>query len=96
MAHQDVVPVVAKNWEKPPFSGVLMMANLFGGAVHLDDKGSLVSILEAVEKLLSEGITPERTIYLAFGDDEEVNGKGAQSIAAALKRPGCGSRNGFG
>ena len=50
-----------------------------------DDKASLISIMEAVEKLLSEGYQPDRTVYLAFGHDEELSGmRGAGVIAEAL------------
>jgi len=87
MAHQDVVPVVEENWEKGPFSGEIDNEFIWGRGT-LDDKGSLISILEAVEKLLEEGVVPERTVYLAFGDDEEINGKGARALAATLKERG--------
>jgi len=87
LAHQDVVPVVEENWEKPPFSGEIDNQFIWGRGT-LDDKGSLISILEAAERLLKEGFVPERTIYLVSGDDEEVIGKGAQTIAAILKRRG--------
>ncbi len=87
MAHQDVVPVVEANWEKGPFSGEIDGRYIWGRGT-LDDKGSLISILEAVERLLEEDFTPERTVYLAFGDDEEVTSKGARALAAALKSRG--------
>lgn len=87
LAHQDVVPVVEENWEKDPFSKEIDNEYIWGRGT-LDDKGSLISILEAIEKLLGEGIVPERTVYLAFGDDEEVNGSGARAIAAILKERG--------
>ena len=87
MAHQDVVPVVEGNWEKGPFSGEIDNEFIWGRGT-LDDKGSLISIFEAVERLLKEGITPERTIYLAFGDNEEVLGNGARVLAAVLKSRG--------
>lgn len=87
MAHQDVVPVVKENWDKGPFSGEIDDKFIWGRGT-LDDKGSLISIFEAVERLLKEGFSPERTIYLTFGDDEEVLGKGAQKLAAALKGRG--------
>jgi carboxypeptidase PM20D1 len=87
LAHQDVVPVVEENWEKPPFSGKIDDEFIWGRGT-LDDKGSLISILESVEKLLDEEFIPERTVYLAFGDDEEINGKGARALAATLKERG--------
>ena len=87
MAHQDVVPVVEENWKKGPFSGEIDSKFIWGRGT-LDDKGSLISILEAVERLLEEGFIPERTVYLAFGDNEEILGGGARLIAAKLKSKG--------
>jgi carboxypeptidase PM20D1 len=49
----------------------------------------MISILEAVEKLISEGFKPDRTVYLAFGHDEEIDGfNGAKTTAASLKDRG--------
>jgi len=49
----------------------------------------LISILEAVERLLAEKYNPERTIYIAFGHDEEIGGsRGAKVIASALEKRG--------
>lgn len=45
------------------------------GRGTLDDKGEMIMILEAVEKLLGENYQPERSIYLAFGHDEETGGQ---------------------
>jgi carboxypeptidase PM20D1 len=53
----------------------------------LDDKSSVMAQLEAVEWLLGTGFQPERTVFLAYGQDEEVTGfRGAQTIAAALEQ----------
>jgi carboxypeptidase PM20D1 len=90
MAHQDVVPVEAGtegSWTHPPFAGEVADGWVWGRG-SLDDKGSLVSILEAVEALLGEGFSPARTVYLAFGHDEEVGGSGAQAMAALLAARG--------
>lgn len=89
MAHMDVVPAGdTSSWEKAPFSGENDGTYIWGRGT-LDDKGDMISILEAVEKLLSEGFEPERTIYLAFGHDEEIIGfRGARTIANALKERG--------
>lgn len=61
------------------------MNDTIWGRGTIDDKGCVVSIMESVEHLLKSGFTPERTIYLSFGHDEEVGGKGVQAIAAYLK-----------
>jgi len=89
MAHMDVVPAnEADSWTKPPFSGVNDGSYIWGRGT-LDDKGEMIMILEAVEKLLKENYRLERTIYLAFGHDEEISGlKGAQVIASTLKSRG--------
>jgi carboxypeptidase PM20D1 len=54
----------------------------------MDDKVGVIGIMEAAERLLSEGYKPERTIYLSFGHDEEVGGKGAQAVAAYIESRG--------
>lgn len=43
--------------------------------------------MEAVEELLKVGFTPERTVILAFGFDEEISGyQGAKHIALHLMK----------
>jgi carboxypeptidase PM20D1 len=87
MAHQDVVPVEEASrslWTVDPFEGVVKQDSIWGRGA-CDDKINLIGIMESVEKLLKEGFQPRRTIYLAFGHDEEVGGSGAQALAAELK-----------
>jgi carboxypeptidase PM20D1 len=49
----------------------------------------VISILEAIERLLAQGYRPDRTVYLAFGGDEERGGyHGAALLAQTLKRRG--------
>lgn len=87
MAHYDVVPVEAsteKLWTVPAYGGVLKNDIIYGRGAA-DDKVSLISILEAVEKLLASNFQPERTVYLSFGNDEETIGLGAQAIAKFLE-----------
>ena len=91
MGHLDVVPVekgTETEWEQPPFSGRIVDGFIWGrGAI--DNKATVVGALEAVEMLLSEGFGPARTIYLAFGHDEEVGGtRGAKQVAALLRKRG--------
>ncbi len=91
MSHQDVVPVdepTLGDWEAGPFEGKITATDIIGRGT-LDDKSSLMAIMESVERLLGESFTPSQTIYLAFGHDEEVGGSnGAAKIAALLKERG--------
>ena len=84
MAHMDVVPVVPgteRSWGHAPFSGDVAGGYVWGrGAI--DDKGSLVMILEAAERLANAGVAPERTIMFAFGQDEEVGGTEGNGVIA--------------
>lgn len=91
MSHQDVVPVdqpTLGDWEAGPFEGKITDTHVIGRGT-MDDKGTLIGLLEAVEKLIEEGFVPKRTIYIASGHDEEVGGSnGAAKIAAYLKDKG--------
>jgi carboxypeptidase PM20D1 len=83
-AHMDVVPEQGR-WTWPPFSGAVEGGFIWGRGA-LDDKVAVLAILEAAEYLLSKGFRPHRTIYLAFGHDEEIDGRnGAARIATRLK-----------
>ena len=89
LSHMDVVPVIPgteSEWQHPPFAGIISDGYVWGrGAV--DDKAGVLGILEAAETLLSQSFTPERTIYFAFGHDEEVGGlQGAVKIAELLEQ----------
>jgi len=55
----------------------------------MDDKASLMALLEGAESLLTTGFAPERTLLLSFGHDEEVGGNaGARAIASLLEERG--------
>ncbi len=88
-AHLDVVPPEKGSldeWTHPPFSGKIDENGYVWGRGTLDDKVSALAILETVNMLLKEGYQPERTLYLAFGHDEEIGGKnGARQIANYFK-----------
>ncbi|HCE18480.1 MAG TPA: hypothetical protein DEQ80_11525 [Anaerolinea thermolimosa] len=87
-SHSDVVPVDPASrgeWKYPPFEGCLAEGYLWGRGT-LDNKNTLVAMLEAVETLLKSGYQPERTILLAIGHDEEVGGRqGAAQIAGRIQ-----------
>jgi len=87
MGHMDVVPIdpgSEKDWTHPPFAGNIAGGYIWGRG-SIDDKVNVIGILEAVEHLLAQGFQPQRTVYLAFGHDEEIGGQqGAAKIAALL------------
>jgi len=89
MAHYDVVPPGnIEKWEKPPFSGELSGGRIYGRGT-LDDKGMLAGWMEAVDRLAASGFQPRRTLYLAFGGDEETSGiRGAATLAVIFAERG--------
>lgn len=90
-AHLDVVPAAEDSlaqWQHPPFSGEIADEQVWGRGA-LDVKGQLIALMEAAEGLIKAGFQPERTIYFAFGEDEETGGRrGAAQIAALLAERG--------
>lgn len=90
-AHLDVVPVepgTQSQWTYPPFGGVVAEGFVWGRGT-VDDKSGVLGTMEAVEALLARGFHPERTVYLAYGHDEEAGGEqGAARIAERLERRG--------
>jgi len=89
--HLDVVPIEPaslKEWTHPPFSGQVADGFVWGRGA-LDIKEQVITIMEAVEQLLKSGYQPGRTVYLAFGHDEEIGGfSGAKEIAGLLNSRG--------
>ncbi|HVU59083.1 MAG TPA: M20/M25/M40 family metallo-hydrolase [Puia sp.] len=88
MAHYDVVPVepsALNLWTVKPFGGEIKADTIFGrGAV--DDKCSMIAIMETVEALLRKNYTPRRTVLLCFGHNEESTGQGAAAIVQLLQQ----------
>jgi len=90
MAHQDVVPVndgTLDDWTGAPFAGDIIDGYVYGRGA-LDDKSSMVAILEAGEALLASGFQPRRSVYFMFGHDEEVSGRGAEAMVDLLDARG--------
>jgi carboxypeptidase PM20D1 len=91
MAHQDVVPIAPgteKDWQAEPFAGTMKDGFVWGRG-SWDNKANLIAQMEAVELLVASGFKPKRTLYLAFGADEEVGGeRGAKAIAALMAERG--------
>lgn len=88
MGHTDVVPVdqaTIDDWRHAPFSGAIA-DNAIWGRGTVDDKVTVLALLEAMEAILAEGKSLQRSIFFAFGHDEEIGGElGAQAIAAYFK-----------
>ena len=91
MGHMDVVPVdpaTADDWIHAPFSGAVVDGVVWGRGA-MDDKLTGMALMEAMEALLARGERPARTVYFAFGHDEEVGGgDGAAQIAAHFRSDG--------
>lgn len=87
MAHYDVVPVepgTESLWTQSAFAGTIAAGYVWGRGA-LDNKGMVVTLMETAEALIGSGFVPKRTIYFAFGSDEEVGGiKGSRNIADLL------------
>ncbi|BDZ39441.1 M20/M25/M40 family metallo-hydrolase [Microbacterium suwonense] len=88
MAHYDVVPVDESDpWTFPPFEGRISGGSVYGRGA-LDDKGPLIVVIEAVENLLADGVTPARDVYLSFGGNEETFGDAALAISDIFRERG--------
>jgi len=89
MGHMDVVPVdeiTATQWRHSPYSGTVADGMVWGrGAI--DDKSTVMALMEAMELTLSDNVAFERSLYFAFGHDEEIGGKeGAAEVAKYFKK----------
>lgn len=74
--HYDVVPVLPGTedlWTHPPYDGVIADGYVWGRGT-LDDKGAVITMLEAATSLIEAGFKPERTVFFSFGHDEEIGG----------------------
>ncbi|WRT66399.1 uncharacterized protein IL334_003355 [Kwoniella shivajii] len=95
MAHTDTVPVLPATldqWTYPPFNGTVTHDAtpntpgtwIWGRGVS-DCKNTLLGIYGAVERLITEGFKPDRTIIIANGFDEEIGGfRGAGKLSEVL------------
>ena len=94
IAHQDVVPVDQKSldqWHYPPFSGAFEGApgdvefaetGFVYGRGTLDDKSSLMALMETLESLAFQKFQPAHNLYFCFGQDEEIGGKAGAALVA--------------
>ncbi|MFM2206413.1 MAG: hypothetical protein RL213_388 [Bacteroidota bacterium] len=90
-AHMDVVPVEngpGSAWRFDPFATPPDPDTVYGRGC-IDDKAGVIGILEGIDRLLKKPFAPQRTVYIAFGHDEETGGReGAALVAEALRKRG--------
>ncbi|MBN2656384.1 MAG: M20/M25/M40 family metallo-hydrolase [Spirochaetales bacterium] len=88
LAHYDVVPVVPEKWSVEPFAGEEKEGFIWGRGT-LDTKNTFTALLESAEQLLAGGYAPDRTVYFAFGGDEETQGsEGAGRMSVYFREKG--------
>lgn len=91
MAHIDVVPIekgTEDHWDFPPFSGEVADGYVWGRGT-MDIKLQIITMLEACETMIENGEKPNRTLYFAFGHDEETDGSnGARKVVEKLVSDG--------
>jgi succinyl-diaminopimelate desuccinylase len=71
-AHMDVVPVEEK-WTEDPFGAEVKDGKIYGRGTA-DMKGSIASILTAVEAMDEAGIEPNYDLIVCLCTDEEIGG----------------------
>ena len=85
-AHFDVVSTddQTDKWKYDPFSAQIEDGHIYARGC-MDDKSSMMAHLESVRLFLKLNGQPKRTLYLAYGHDEELSGyQGGKQIAKFL------------
>ena len=84
MAHHDVVSDEGQQWKYPAFEAQIHDDFIWGrGAI--DTKCLIAGVLEAWERLIEDGFTPERDIFFASSNCEEVAGDTMPQIVRWFK-----------
>lgn len=73
MAHHDVVSDEGQEWEHPAFAAEIHDGCVWGRGT-IDTKCIIAAILEGINNLVREGFVPERDIWFASSNAEEVAG----------------------
>lgn len=73
MAHHDVVSDEAQEWTHPAFEAEIHDGYVWGRGT-IDTKCIIAAILEGINNLVKEGFVPERDIYFASSNCEEIGG----------------------
>lgn len=84
MAHHDVVSDEGQDWKHPAFEAEIHDECIWGRG-SIDTKCLIGGIFEAWESLINEGFAPERDIYFASSDCEEIAGSTMPEIVEWFK-----------
>ena len=84
MAHHDVVSDEGQDWKYPAFEAEIHDECIWArGAI--DTKCLIAGVFEALDRLVKDGFTPERDIYFASSNCEEVAGDTMPKIVEWFK-----------
>ncbi len=87
MAHYDVVSDEGQEWKYPAF-GAEIHDDCVWGRGTIDTKCIIGAILEGINNLVKEGFVPERDIWFASSNAEEVAGDTMPKIVDLLEERG--------
>ncbi len=73
MAHMDVVPALASDWSRPPFTFGETGGHYYGRGVE-DNKAGLAAIVATFVRWKRSGYVPERDLIAVLTADEETDG----------------------
>lgn len=79
MAHMDVVPALASDWSRPPFTFGESEGWYYGRGVD-DNKAGLAAIIATFVRWKRAGWTPERDVIAVLTADEETDGRSIRWI----------------
>ena len=89
LAHLDVVPE-GDDWDFEPFGGEIRDGYVCGRG-SVDDKGPTIACFYAMKALKKCGFSPDKTIRMILGLDEETEWEGMKHyVAFAARLPDCG------
>ena len=89
LAHLDVVPAVAEEWDYPPFAPVMVGDEIYGRGT-LDDKGPLLAALYGLKALKEAGFVPGSTVRVIMGCNEETGMACMEHYLSKFPAPDCG------
>lgn len=79
MAHMDVVPALASDWSRPPFTFGEADGWYYGRGVE-DNKAGLAAIVATFVRWKRSGYVPDRDLIAVLSGDEETDGRSIRWI----------------